>query len=150
MNNDRVEGVVRNFAGKAEDAVGGLTGDAKTQADGKIDKLAGTAQNTYGKAKDAAGDIAGQAQDAAAGIAANMSDTARKLGAQASDIGGKVYQQAADAGTYATQQMKEQPFVAMAAVGILGAILGYLLGRAATPEPSFRDYARRALPRDYR
>ena len=48
MNNDRVEGAVRNFTGKAEEAVGNTTGDAKTQAEGMADKVAGKVQNAFG------------------------------------------------------------------------------------------------------
>ena len=35
-------------------AVGGLTGDTKTQAEGKVNQATGQLQNTFGSAKDAA------------------------------------------------------------------------------------------------
>jgi uncharacterized protein YjbJ (UPF0337 family) len=150
VNNDRVEGAVRNFTGKAEEAVGNTTGDAKTQAEGMADKVAGKVQNAFGKAKDAAGDMADDAQDSAASLGAAMQDKVRKFGAQASEVGGRVYHQTADASRYATQQIKEQPLAAALIVGALGGILGFLLGRASVPEPSLRDYAQRAIPRRYR
>ena len=57
MANDRIAGAVRNGAGRVEDAVGGLTGDAKTQLRGKLNEAAGAAQNAYGRARDQAEDI---------------------------------------------------------------------------------------------
>ena len=54
MDKDRIAGSAKDFAGKVEGAVGGLTGDAKTQAEGRAREAAGTVQNLYGQAKDAA------------------------------------------------------------------------------------------------
>jgi uncharacterized protein YjbJ (UPF0337 family) len=39
--------------GAVKDAVGGLTGDSKMQAEGKIDKVKGAAHNAAGDVKDA-------------------------------------------------------------------------------------------------
>ncbi len=54
MDEDRIKGAATDFGGKVKDAVGGLTGDAKTQAEGKADQATGQLQNTFGSAKDAA------------------------------------------------------------------------------------------------
>lgn len=43
---------LRDLAGKVQDAVSGLTGDAATQARSKVDEVAGKAQNMYGQAAD--------------------------------------------------------------------------------------------------
>ncbi|MGI4940103.1 MAG: CsbD family protein, partial [Janthinobacterium lividum] len=37
MDEDRIKGAATNIGGKVKDAVGGLTGDTKTQAEGKAD-----------------------------------------------------------------------------------------------------------------
>jgi len=52
MDENRFEGAARNIGGKMQDAVGGLTGDASTQARGKINQAAGQAQQAYGAAVD--------------------------------------------------------------------------------------------------
>ncbi len=52
MDENRFEGAARNIGGKVQDAVGGLTGDAATQARGKINQAAGQAQQAYGAAVD--------------------------------------------------------------------------------------------------
>jgi uncharacterized protein YjbJ (UPF0337 family) len=52
MDENRFEGAARNIGGKMQDAVGGLTGDAATQARGKINQAAGQAQQAYGAAVD--------------------------------------------------------------------------------------------------
>ncbi len=54
MDKDRIAGSAKDWAGKAEGAVGGLTGDTDTQAAGKVREAAGKVQNMYGQAKDAA------------------------------------------------------------------------------------------------
>ena len=58
MDENRISGTPRNVGGKAEEAVGRLTGDLKTQLDGKLDQAAGAAQDLYGQAADAARDTA--------------------------------------------------------------------------------------------
>ncbi len=54
MDEDRIKGAAGNIGGKVKDAVGGLTGDTKTQAEGKLDQVTGRAQNAYGSVKDQA------------------------------------------------------------------------------------------------
>lgn len=53
MTDERIEGVLRQGAGRVQDAVGGLTGDAKTQAKGKLNQAAGALQDTYGQVTNA-------------------------------------------------------------------------------------------------
>jgi uncharacterized protein YjbJ (UPF0337 family) len=43
--------------GAVKDAVGGLTGDTKTQADGKLDKAKGEAKHQAQNVKDAVEDV---------------------------------------------------------------------------------------------
>jgi uncharacterized protein YjbJ (UPF0337 family) len=52
MNEDRAEGTVREFAGKAQGAAGDILGDSKTSAEGRIREAAGQAQQAYGQAAD--------------------------------------------------------------------------------------------------
>ena len=52
MDKDRVEGALEKAKGTVKDVVGKLTGDTKTQAEGKTQKAAGSVQNTVGGIKD--------------------------------------------------------------------------------------------------
>jgi uncharacterized protein YjbJ (UPF0337 family) len=52
MDDNRVEGTVREFAGKAQGAAGDILGDAKTSAQGRVNEAAGQAQKAYGQASD--------------------------------------------------------------------------------------------------
>lgn len=61
MNEDRIEGAATELGGKVKDAVGGVLGDGKTQAEGKLDQISGSLQNAYGSAKDTLRDTAGAA-----------------------------------------------------------------------------------------
>ena len=56
MDEDRISGTARNVGGKIEEGVGRLTGDARTQIQGKLDQAAGAAQDLYGQTADAARD----------------------------------------------------------------------------------------------
>jgi uncharacterized protein YjbJ (UPF0337 family) len=53
MDKDRVKGSVTNMSGKAKEAAGNLTGDAKLQSEGKMDQGKGKVQNAVGSIKDA-------------------------------------------------------------------------------------------------
>lgn len=52
MDQNEVEGTIRNVAGKIEDAAGALTGDAEHQLKGKVRQVAGTAQAKAGEVLD--------------------------------------------------------------------------------------------------
>lgn len=56
MHKDEIKGVGKRAKGAVKDAVGGLTGNEKMQAEGKLDKAAGKIQQKVGEAKDAARD----------------------------------------------------------------------------------------------
>jgi len=53
MNKDQVKGAAEKAKGAVKDAVGGLTGDSKLQAEGKLDKAKGSIHKAVGDAKDA-------------------------------------------------------------------------------------------------
>jgi len=46
-----VKGKAEHMKGKVKDAVGGLTGDMKMQAEGKLDQAKGKARDALGKAQ---------------------------------------------------------------------------------------------------
>ena len=52
MDNDRTEGSLKNIKGKIKEGIGNLTGDSKTQSEGKMDQAEGKVQNTFGGIKD--------------------------------------------------------------------------------------------------
>jgi uncharacterized protein YjbJ (UPF0337 family) len=54
MDKDRVEGKVKDVAGRVERQVGEWTGDPKKQVNGAAKQVEGKVQNAWGQAKDAA------------------------------------------------------------------------------------------------
>lgn len=56
MDKDRIDGAAKQVKGSIKEAVGKVTGDKKTQAEGVAEKAAGKVQNSVGGAKDAARD----------------------------------------------------------------------------------------------
>ncbi|MGY3442473.1 MULTISPECIES: CsbD family protein [unclassified Bradyrhizobium] len=77
MDKDRIFGTAKEFAGKAEGAVGEATGDAQTQASGGARQAAGTVQDLYGQAKDAARDAADTAVNYAKDAYEHRGETVR-------------------------------------------------------------------------
>jgi len=53
MDKDRIEGSLHQAKGKIKEVFGKVTGDAKTEAEGRAEKAAGKVQNTVGGVKDA-------------------------------------------------------------------------------------------------
>jgi uncharacterized protein YjbJ (UPF0337 family) len=62
MNKDRVEGKVKDVAGRIERQAGEWTDDPKMQVKGAAKQAEGKVQNAWGKAKDAAKDTADDAK----------------------------------------------------------------------------------------
>jgi uncharacterized protein YjbJ (UPF0337 family) len=56
MDKEHVKGAADKAKGSVKDAVGGLTGDSKLRAEGKLDKAKGAAHNAVGDVKDAVKD----------------------------------------------------------------------------------------------
>lgn len=52
MNDDHVKGAGKKITGSLKEAIGKVTGDKKTQAEGTAEKAAGHAESVLGKSKD--------------------------------------------------------------------------------------------------
>jgi len=63
VDKEHVKGAVDKAKGAVKDAAGGLTGDAKLQAEGKLDKAKGSARQVAGDVKDAARDANNKLDD---------------------------------------------------------------------------------------
>jgi uncharacterized protein YjbJ (UPF0337 family) len=123
MDNDRIAGSTKEFAGKVEGAVGDMTGDAKTQASGRAREAAGTVENLYGQAKDAARDAADTAVSYAKSAYEKPSETLRG-GSQA-----------------VTKTVQDNPLGALLVAGGIGFALALLLTRPPRrPPPRWRYY----------
>jgi uncharacterized protein YjbJ (UPF0337 family) len=57
MNRDQFNGASRHLKGRAQTALGGLTGDPVRQVRGAANQVAGGAQYAYGRARDRAEDL---------------------------------------------------------------------------------------------
>jgi uncharacterized protein YjbJ (UPF0337 family) len=111
MDNDRMSGSAKDFAGKVEGAIGDIAGDAKTQAAGRVREAAGTAQNLYGQAKD----TAREATDAAVGYAKD-----------AYENGGDTFRDGSQA---IAKKVQENPLGSMLIAGGIGFALALWIAR---------------------
>lgn len=121
MDTDRIVGATKDYAGKAESAIGDMVGDSKTQASGKAREAAGTVQNLYGQAKDAVRDAA---------------DTATSYAKDAYDNSGDTFRD----GTQAlSKKVQDNPLGALMVAGGIGFALALLMARPARrPPPRWR------------
>lgn len=58
MDSDRIEGGIKEGAGKVKEEWGDLTDDPRTEAEGKVEQVEGDVQARWGEAKDEARDTA--------------------------------------------------------------------------------------------
>jgi uncharacterized protein YjbJ (UPF0337 family) len=65
MNGDQFRGASRHLKGRAQTALGGLTGDPARQVRGAVNQVAGGAQYAYGRARDRAEDLLDDGRDLA-------------------------------------------------------------------------------------
>jgi uncharacterized protein YjbJ (UPF0337 family) len=123
MDKDRIAGAAKDFAGKAEGAVGNMTGDAKTQAEGRAREAAGAVQNLYGQAKDAVSDATDAAVNYAKDAYDNSGDTIR--GSQKA----------------VAQTVQDNPLGALLIAGGIGFALALMMTRPPRrPPPRWRYY----------
>jgi uncharacterized protein YjbJ (UPF0337 family) len=85
MDKDRIAGSAKDWAGKAEGAVGDIAGDTDTQAAGRVREAAGKVQNLYGQAKDAAREATDTATDFARKAVSNAGDGQEALAKMVQD-----------------------------------------------------------------
>jgi len=120
MDKDRIVGSAKEFAGRAEGAIGDVAGDAQTQASGKAREAAGTVQNLYGQAKDAVRDA---------------TDTAASYAKDAYDNSGETFRD----GTQAlSKKVQDNPLGALLIAGGIGFALALLMSRPARRPPPSR------------
>ncbi|MCA1398155.1 MULTISPECIES: CsbD family protein [Bradyrhizobium] len=120
MDKDRIFGTAKEFAGKAEGAVGDATGDAQTQASGRAREAAGSVQDLYGQAKDAARDAA---------------DTAVNYAKDAYEHRGETVRSGQKAMAHAVQ---ENPLGSLLIAGGIGFALALLMTRQPRRPPPSR------------
>jgi uncharacterized protein YjbJ (UPF0337 family) len=77
MDENRVAGTARNLGGKAQEGLGRVVGDAKTQVEGIANQVKGTAQDLYGQARDGASQIADDTVAAARRTGSSFESTLR-------------------------------------------------------------------------
>jgi uncharacterized protein YjbJ (UPF0337 family) len=95
MNEDRVVGTTRNLGGKAQEGIGRITGDTRSQVEGVINEAAGAAQDLYGQAKE---------------TAANASEVVRQSAIEAED--------------YVRRTIEHRPYTTALAAFVFGWFIG--------------------------
>jgi uncharacterized protein YjbJ (UPF0337 family) len=118
MDKDRIAGSAKEWAGKAEGAVGDIAADTDTQAGGRVREAAGKVQDLYGQAKDAAR----EATESAAGFAK------------------KAVQNTGDGSEAIAKMVQDNPLGSLLIAGAIGFGLALLIGRPAPRQKRWRYY----------
>jgi uncharacterized protein YjbJ (UPF0337 family) len=116
MDKDRIAGSAKDLAGKAEGAVGDITGDRDAQAAGRIRDATGKVQDLYGQAK----------------------DTAREATDAATDYAKQVYRRSGDGSEAVAKMVQDNPLGSLLIAGGIGFALAALLMRSAPRRPAQR------------
>jgi uncharacterized protein YjbJ (UPF0337 family) len=124
MDKDRIVGSAKDIAGKVEGAVGDATGDARTQASGRVREATGTVENLYGQAKDAA---------------RSVSDAATSYAKDAYENSGETLRGGSEA---VAQKVQDNPLGSLLIAGGIGFALALLMTRTPRrpPPPRWRYY----------
>ena len=104
MNEDRVAGTAKNIVGRAQESLGQVVGDAKTQVEGIANQVKGSAQDLYGHARESASQVASETAAATRQTASSFESSLREL-------------------------IETQPYTAV----LLALGIGWLLGRTHRP-----------------
>ena len=115
MNRDRMEGALREAAGKVEQAAGMATGNGLRRGTGVAHEVAGKGQNLYGRAREGLDDAADAARDMAGTAADRAADTYSHL-----------RQDLRHGAEPLRRRVERSPLVALLAVGAAGYALGLL------------------------
>jgi len=78
MNEDRLAGTAKNLGGKVQEGIGKATGDASTEASGRMKQVEGDLQDLYGQARETAGQAARVVRDQASSFEEMLRDTIEK------------------------------------------------------------------------
>lgn len=57
MDKDRISGIANQIKGSVKEAIGKVTGDTATEAEGTAQKTGGKVQESFGNAKDTVRDV---------------------------------------------------------------------------------------------
>jgi uncharacterized protein YjbJ (UPF0337 family) len=79
LNEDRVAGTAKNIVGRAQESLGQVVGDAKTQVEGIANQVKGTAQDLYGQAREGASQVACETAAAARQTASSFESSVREV-----------------------------------------------------------------------
>jgi uncharacterized protein YjbJ (UPF0337 family) len=118
MDKDRIAGSAKEWAGKAEGAVGDVAADTDTQAAGRVREAAGKVQNLYGQAKDAA----------------------REATESAADFAKKAVQNSGDGTEALAKMVQDNPLGSLLTAGLIGFGLALLLRRSPPQQKRWRYY----------
>jgi uncharacterized protein YjbJ (UPF0337 family) len=119
MHETEIKGVGQEAMGRVEDAVGGLTGETRTQIGGKLDQASGKLKAQFGGTVD---DLASKAAD----LAGRASDAAK-------DAGQKIYTAGDQAGKYVGETVVRQPLLSLIGAAAIGYVVAFLLHAPASP-----------------
>jgi uncharacterized protein YjbJ (UPF0337 family) len=130
MSDNEIKGVGQEAVGHVKDAVGGLTGDASTQVDGKVDQAAGKFRAQFGDTVD---DLANKASDFASRAGSTARDTADAVRRSAGDAGQKIYAAGNQAGKYVGETVVQQPLLSVLGVAAIGYLVAFFIHSPSSP-----------------
>jgi ElaB/YqjD/DUF883 family membrane-anchored ribosome-binding protein len=116
MNEDNIEGAVKNGAGKVESFAGDALGDPELKLKGETLKAEGRLQDAVGTVHEAIDKVAGRAKAAAETVNTRATDVYDKVSRKAQDVAARV-----------DPFVEQQPYAALGVAAAAGLLAGLLL-----------------------
>jgi uncharacterized protein YjbJ (UPF0337 family) len=130
MDEHDIKGTGREAIGRVKDAVGGLTGDTGTQAEGKLDQASGKLERNFGSTVDDMRAAASEFGSRAGDVAREGLHSVRK-GAAAT--GERIGTAGSHAGKYVGETVQQQPLLSLIGIAAIGYLVGFLIHSPVSP-----------------
>lgn len=133
MNRDQFNGASRHLKGRAQTALGGLTGDPVRQVRGAANQVAGGAQYAYGRARDRAEDLVEDGRHLAREVrerAGEIGHTARERAEDVADAARAARRRGEDYGQRAVRYAEGHRTNTLIGIAVLAFAAGWLVRRS--------------------
>lgn len=123
MNRDQFRGATRHLKGRAETALGGITGDPVRQLRGAVHQVTGGAQYAYGRARERVEDAPRDSRNLAGEVRDRTGSLIEETRIRAEDVGrrGSAY------GTRATRYVDDNRASALFGLAAVAFAIGWLV-----------------------
>ena len=137
MDENEIKGAGKGMLGKIKDAVGGLTGDAGLQAEGKVEQVGGKVQKQFGGTADTIQDgvsaISSAASSASGKAGKTLGEASDQAGRAVNDFASETSDFTHRAGHYVERSLESRPALSLVGIAAIGYAAAFLIHSPSSP-----------------